>query len=198
MKFSYALFTGASLLFAAVAVAAKEDTSCSSSTAADADVSGCPDPVGAVLALFDCVTKKDSTCAAAAYDPGFQRYHNEESTGAIAVSDPGWWAGAFSVVDISFDVKFTNKPAPNTASVRYLEMVTTSDGRSLGLPNPRSDYPFDFTVVQHEHAIGHVDDDCKFTFWGQYGDNKEQTDVDVAVANMMSCMGGGPCGTAPA
>ncbi|CAN0212798.1 unnamed protein product [Ectocarpus sp. 12 AP-2014] len=77
-------------------------------------------------------------------------------------------------------------------------MVTTSDGRSLGLPNPRSDYPFNFTVVQHEHAIGHVDDDCKFTFWGQYGDNKEQTDVDVAVANMMSCMGGGPCGTAPA
>lgn len=85
MKFSSALITGASLLFAAVvAVAAKEGTSCSSSTAADADVRGCPDPVGAVLALFDCVTKKDSACAAAAYDPGFQRFHNEESTGAIA------------------------------------------------------------------------------------------------------------------
>ncbi|CAB1107674.1 unnamed protein product [Ectocarpus sp. CCAP 1310/34] len=84
MKFSSALVTGAYLLFAAAAVAAKEDTSCSSLTAADADVSGCPDPVGAVLALFDCVTKKDSACAAAAYDPGFQRFHNEESTGATA------------------------------------------------------------------------------------------------------------------
>lgn len=82
--------------------------------------------------------------------------------------------------------------------MRYVETVTTSDGRSLGLPDPRFDYPFNVTVAQHEHAIAHVDDDCKFTFWGQYGDNKEQTDVDVVAANLLSCVSGGPCGTAPA
>lgn len=107
MKVSFAILTAASLLFAS-AVAAKEDVfpnnsvlrggrgrgggsrgdrkDSSSDSSSDDDMGthgGCSDPVGAVLNLFDCVTNKDSVCAAAGYDPGFQRFHNENFTGDI-------------------------------------------------------------------------------------------------------------------
>lgn len=44
---------------------------------------GCADPMQAVLDLLECVAQQDVECAAAAYDPGFQRFHNEEFTGDI-------------------------------------------------------------------------------------------------------------------
>lgn len=44
----------------------------------------CPDPVGVVLDLFHCVVTEDGACAAAAYDPGFERYHNEVFSGNIS------------------------------------------------------------------------------------------------------------------
>jgi len=32
--------------------------------------------------------------------------------------------------------------------------------------------------LQHEHALVTVDNDCRMILWDQYGDNKEQSDVD--------------------
>ena len=54
----------------------------------DIMMSGCADPVQAVLDLLECVAEQDGECAAAAYDPGFQRFHNEEFTGEIPGSRP--------------------------------------------------------------------------------------------------------------
>ena len=34
--------------------------------------------------MLNCVEMEDRACAAAAYDPGFQRFHNEAFTGEIA------------------------------------------------------------------------------------------------------------------
>eukprot|EP00903_Cladosiphon_okamuranus_P019293 g17734.t1 len=45
----------------------------------------CADPVQAVLDLLECISVEDGECAAAAYDPGFQRFHNEEFTGDTPV-----------------------------------------------------------------------------------------------------------------
>lgn len=44
----------------------------------------CEDPAGAVLDLLNCVATEDGACAASAYDPDFQRFHNEVFTGEIA------------------------------------------------------------------------------------------------------------------
>ncbi|CAM9987724.1 unnamed protein product [Ectocarpus sp. 6 AP-2014] len=220
MKFSSAILTAASLLLASAAAGEDgafpnnsvlrggkrsrgggrngKDSSSDSSSFDDDMVThhgGCSDPVGAVLNLFDCVTNKDSVCAAAGYDPGFQRFHNENFTGDIPVSEPDYWAGAFAVVDLSFDIKFTNNPSPNRASVRYIETVTTTDGLSLGVP-ATFEYPFNVTILQHEHVLVDVDDDCNFVLLDQYGDDQEQTDVEVVVADLLSCVSGGPCGPA--
>lgn len=79
--------------------------------------------------------------------------------------------------------------------MRYIETVTTTDGLSLGIPATFV-YPFNVTILQHEHALVDVDDDCNFVLWDQYGDDQEQTDVEVVVADLLSCVGGGPCGPA--
>lgn len=88
----------------------------------------------------------------------------------------------FALLDFPFDVSFTNNPSKNRASVRYLETAITTDGSTLGL-DPSSAYPFGATFFQHEHGIVEVDDDCKLVFWDQYGDDKEQTDLDGAVGD---------------
>lgn len=103
-----------------------------------------------------------------------------------SVDSAEFWTGAFSVVDLSFDIKFTSNPSKNLASVRYVELVVTDDGTNFGLP-PSSEYPFDVTMLQHEHALVTVDDDCKILEWNQYGDDREQTAVDVVVADL-SCV----------
>lgn len=59
-----------------------------------------------------------------------------------------------------------------------------SDGTNFGLP-ASSEYPFGVTILQHEHALIDVDDDCKIVTWDQYGDDAEQTDVDDAVADLL-------------
>lgn len=106
-----------------------------------------------------------------------------------------FWEGAFSVTSLSFDIRFTSNPEKNKASVRYVEKVVTSDGTNFGLV-ASSDYPFDVTIFQHEHALIDVDDDCKIVTWDQYGDNTEQTDVDVAVADLLCAIGSDACTSA--
>lgn len=103
-----------------------------------------------------------------------------------------FWTGAFSVADLSFDIRFTSNPSKNKASVRYVEKVVTSDGTNFGLDSS-SEYPFDVTILQHEHALIDVDDDCKISKWDQYGDNTEQTDVDVAVADLLCAVDSDNC-----
>ena len=147
----------------------------------------CKDPAQAVLDLLTCVGNNDAECAAAAYDPSFQRFHNEIFTGDIAVSDPEFWTGAFTFFPtFEFDIKSAYTVEPNVASVRYIEKVTSTDGTNLGLPSsPLSAYPFDQVVTQHEHAIVTVDRDCKLLKWSQYGDNQEQKDVDDISAALL-------------
>jgi len=140
-------------------------------------MSPCKDPARAVLDLLDCVKNEDVDCVVAAYDPGFERFHNEVSTGPSDVTDPTFWEGAFLFFDFDFEIKFINNPARNQTSVRYIEAVTSTDGTNLGFPQPSMTFPFSQTIVQHEHAIVDVDKDCKLIRWEQYGDNKEQTDV---------------------
>ncbi|CAM9344436.1 unnamed protein product [Scytosiphon promiscuus] len=164
----------------------------SASSSSDDDDGGCPDPQGAVLDLLDCVASEDSACVAAAYDPGFERFHNELFTGEIPVSDTSFWDGAFLFVDLSFDIKFSDNPGPNQASVRYVENVVMTNGENFGLPESTT-YPFGVSFDQHEHAIVTVDDDCKLVKWDQYGDNKEQTDVDDASMALSCVLGRDSC-----
>ena len=37
---------------------------------------GCRDPAGAVMDLIGCFESEDAACASAAYDPGFELFHN--------------------------------------------------------------------------------------------------------------------------
>lgn len=98
----------------------------------------------------------------------------------------------FNSVDFTFDVRFTSNPCKNRATVRYVQTVVVDDGSSYGLP-PSDEYPFGATFYQHEHVIIDVDDDCKLLVWDQYGDDQEQTDVDVAVGDLLCAVGRGSC-----
>eukprot|EP00545_Synedropsis_sp_CCMP1620_P008226 CAMPEP_0119021644 /NCGR_PEP_ID=MMETSP1176-20130426/26412_1 /TAXON_ID=265551 /ORGANISM="Synedropsis recta cf, Strain CCMP1620" /LENGTH=205 /DNA_ID=CAMNT_0006976301 /DNA_START=108 /DNA_END=725 /DNA_ORIENTATION=- len=138
----------------------------------------CANPKRAVRNLLMCVGNNDAVCAAAAYDPGFQRFHNEVFTGQISITDPTFWEGAFTFFPrFEFDIKFARNAGKNMASVRYIETVTSTYGTNLGLP-ASSVSPFGQVVVQHEHALVTVNNNCNIIKWDQYGDNKEQTDVD--------------------
>lgn len=106
----------------------------------------------------------------------------------LPVDDAAFWAGAFAVVSIEFDIKFYSNPNPNQASVRYIENVTTTDGLSLGLAAPCTEYPFSFTILQHEHALVEVDNDCKIKKWDQYGDDAEQAAVDTTIASLTAAV----------
>ena len=99
-----------------------------------------------------------------------------------------FWEGAFNVVIFSFDIGSTSIPEENQASVTYVEEVVTTDGANFGLP-ASSEYPFGVTVLQHEHALIDVDDDCKILVWDQYGNNAEQTDMIAVVADLLCAVG---------
>lgn len=143
----------------------------------------CFNPKKAVLTLLECVGNLDAACAAESYNPEFKRFHNEQFTGDIAVKDPTFWGGAFTFFpSFDIDIKFAENIGwfgTNMASVRYIEKVTSTDGTNLGSPTSSTTFPYSQEVVQHEHAIVTVDNACKILKWSQYGDNKEQTDVDI-------------------
>jgi hypothetical protein len=105
------------------------------------------------------------------------------------VINEDFWAFAFLLVTIHIDINYQmNNIAPNKASIRYVETVTTDDGSNFGLP-PSSTYPFGQVFLQYEHAIVTVDDNCRMIAWDQYGDNKEQTDVDDASGAILCSIG---------
>ena len=47
-------------------------------------------------------------------------------------------------------------------------------------------YPFGQVFFQHEHDLVTVDNDCRMIRWDQYGDNKEQKDVNGAGNDIVS------------
>lgn len=110
----------------------------------------------------------------------------------LPVTSEDFWGVTFLILDLSFEIKFSNSPGPNQALVRYIETVIVSDGHDFGLA-VSTDYPFGYTFLQHEDALVTVDNDCKLVKWDQYGDNKEQTDVDDAVAALICAIGPDDC-----
>ena len=88
---------------------------------------------------------------------------------------------------MSLDVNHQMNIGPNQASIRYVEKVTITEGSFL-LSEPRTEYPFGQVFYQHEHALVTVDNDCRVILWDQYGDNKEQQDVEDALDAVLAAV----------
>jgi len=87
-----------------------------------------------------------------------------------------FWAGAFSLVKLSFSYDHLMNVGPNMASIRYKEIVDFPDGTSFGIP-PSSEYPWGFKVIQHEHALVTVDDECKIKTLKEIISTKSQNTI---------------------
>jgi len=145
----------------------------------------CPDPLAAILATMQCVEDEDADCASAGYDSdNFIKLHNSIDTKTVIDSTGAYWSGAFGLIDISLDYDYKENIGPNKASIRYIEKVVMTDGSDYGFP-PLDTYPFGAVIYQYEHALVTVDDDCRMTLWDQYGDNKEQDEVNVAADTIL-------------
>lgn len=138
----------------------------------------CEDPVKVVLDTLKCVSKdvEDAACAGAGYAANFKKLHNRVDTNTV-ISGPEFWAGAFQILDLTLDVNHAVQVGPDLVSVRYVETVEVGGMKDFGFVYK--------TILQREHALVTVDGDCKMSLWDQYGDNKEQSDVDVAVAEFI-------------
>ena len=147
--------------------------------------SKCSNPIAAILSTLNCIEKANVTCASTGYDSSnFVRLHNDIDTNTII--DESFWQFAFLLLTFDLDINHQMNIGTNQASIRYVETLTSTDGSSFGLP-PSSDYPFGQVLLQYEHALVTVDNDCHMIRWDQYGDNKEQKDVDdVATAILCS------------
>jgi len=144
----------------------------------------CPDPLAAILVTLDCVEREDVACAASGYDSSaFRKLHNGIDTNTTITAE--FWAGSFAFVDIGLDYNYQANVGVNQASLRYVEVVNTTDGSELGF-KPCDEYPWGASFVQHEHAIVTVDDSCRMILWDQYGDNEEQVGIESAVDLILS------------
>lgn len=143
--------------------------------------SECADPLTSIMTILDCVIAEDVDCASQGYDnEAFVKLHNGVDTNTVIDSGGSFWSGTFALIDIILDYDHQINVGPNQASIRYVEKVIFTNGTDLGLP-ASNEYPFGQEFIQHEHALVTVDDDCKMILWDQYGDNKEQKDVDEFV-----------------
>ena len=138
----------------------------------------CEKPLDVVLNTLNCVSKgvEDAVCAGAGYAADFKKLHNRVDTNTV-ISGPEFWAGAFAILDLTLDVNHAVQVGPDLVEVRYVETVEVGGLKDFGFVYK--------TIYQHEHALVTVNGDCKMTLWDQYGDNKEQSDVDVAVAEFI-------------
>lgn len=149
----------------------------------------CADPAAAIVSTLDCIGSEDALCATAGYNSAeFKKYHNGIDTQTVIDEGSSYWSGAFTLVDLSLDVNHVMNVGPNQASIRYVEKVVFTNGTEFGLP-PSNEYPFGSTFFQYEHALVTVDKDCKMVLWDQYGDNKEQLDVDLTALVMLCALG---------
>ncbi|MCO7225578.1 hypothetical protein [Pleionea sp. CnH1-48] len=122
----------------------------------------CEDPVEAVLRIMTCIENENAFCAASGYDSKFAKLHNGIDTNT---DKPGYffWLGAFFFIDFKLEFDHIEPVGDDQVSLRYVETVTFNDGD---------------VFKQHEHALVTVGPNCRMTLWDQYGDNKEQKDVD--------------------
>lgn len=128
----------------------------------------CSDPSAAVLRIMSCIESKNAGCAASGYASNFAKFHNSLDTNT---NRPGYffWLGTFLFIDFQLNIDHVVNVAENQVSLRYIETVTFNDGESF---------------TQHEHALVTVNNSCKMVLWDQYGDNKEQQDVDDKAAQL--------------
>ncbi|KAL7546195.1 hypothetical protein ACHAWF_009535 [Thalassiosira exigua] len=153
-----------------------------SSSQAQKDI--CANPLQSVLNTMKCIEDQNSNCAARGYAPTFVKKHNGIMTMDFnGIFTQPYWDGAFFLTNLGLEINYVAEDATagtHQVNLRYVETIITTDGSNLGLP-PTSDYPFNQTFHQHEHALVTVNEDCKMIEWIQYGDNKEQEDVPTAV-----------------
>ena len=130
--------------------------------------STCEKPIDAVMRIMSCIESENAFCAASGYASSFAKFHNTIDTDTNA---PGYffWLGAFLFIDFDLEFDHVVQVAENQVSLRYVETVTFNDGEEF---------------KQHEHALVTVNNACKMTLWDQYGDNKEQQDVDDKAATL--------------
>lgn len=128
----------------------------------------CADPINAVTRILNCIESENAFCAASGYARGFTKLHNTIDT---ETSAPGYffWLGAFMFIDFELEIDHVSEISDNQVSLRYVETVTFNDGESF---------------KQHEHALVTVNQQCKMILWDQYGDNKEQKDVDDKASSL--------------
>jgi len=143
--------------------------------------SSCAHPVESVLATLDCIVHEDVECALAGYAPTFKKLHNGVDTNTVINKE--FWEGAFQLVDLKLDYNHMAQIGRNFISLRYVEEVKTVDASLFGLPGQA---PPVETIVQHEHALITVDNQCRMVLFDQYGDNAEQVAVDDAVAELLA------------
>ncbi len=129
----------------------------------------CDDPVQAVMRIMDCIESENAFCAASGYAHGFAKLHNGLDTDT---NKPGYffWLGAFMMIDFDLEFDHVVQVGENQVSLRYVETIQFNDGD---------------TFTQHEHALVTVNGSCRMTLWDQYGDNKEQQDVDEKAESIM-------------
>ena len=149
----------------------------------------CGDPLTEILKTLDCVEKKEVECASKGYSPTFKKFHNGIDTNTVIDTDGSYWSTAFALLDIYLDYNHKINIGPNQASIRYKETVVMTNGTSLGLPEAKTEHPYNATFYQYEHALVTVDDDCKMDLWDQYGDNEEQKAVDSAAFTILCDFG---------
>lgn len=146
----------------------------------------CPDPLAAIKETMDCLFVKNSTCVNNGYNwIRFAKYHNGKNVGLRLFPFDIYWSMAlkFSTFELIYD--HAQNVGTNKASVRYKEIIIMSNGTEFDIP-ANDIYPFSETIVQYEHALVSVDNNCKMTRWDQYGDNLEQKEVDDAMDGFMS------------
>lgn len=150
----------------------------------------CKDPLKSVLVTLKCIEEEDASCASAGYNKrAFRKLHNGVDTDTNFSF--GFWTGAFVILDFILDINHVAHVGPNQVSIRYVEIVTTTNGSNLFL-DESAVYPFSQTFDQHEWALVTVDDDCKMIMWDQYGDNQEQIAVEEA-ADAVVCVANPLC-----
>ncbi|TQV73574.1 hypothetical protein FLL45_11920 [Aliikangiella marina] len=128
----------------------------------------CDDPAAAVMRIMNCIENENAFCAASGYASNFAKYHNTLDTDT---NRPGYffWLGAFLFIDFELEFDHVVNVAENQVSMRYIETVTFNDGE---------------VFTQYEHALVTVNNSCRMEMWDQYGDNKEQQDVDDKAATL--------------
>ena len=138
----------------------------------------CADPAAAAVATTDCWATRDPECIEAGYNGTVKKIHNGR---VVREADPRTVETAnFFLALATFHpfeyLHVSNVPnVDNLASIRYIETVTLTDGTNFGISDePLTEYPYNYTYSQLEHALVTVTDDCKIVLWDQVGDDKEQ------------------------